>query len=51
MAGMCEIEAGDGERITFKAGDVVLLDDLTRKGHQTKVLEDEAVRIAAIHIS
>ena len=51
MAGMCEIEAGDGERITFKAGDVILLDDLTGKGHQTRVLEDEAVRIAAIHFS
>lgn len=49
MTGMCEFEAGDGERETRKAGDVVMLDDLTGKGHQTKVLGDEPVRIAAIH--
>jgi hypothetical protein len=51
MTGMCEFEAGDGDRVTCKAGDVVLLDDTTGKGHQTKVLGDEAVRIAAIHFS
>ena len=51
MTGMCEFEAGDGKRIICKAGDVVLLDDLTGIGHQTKVLGDEAVRIAAIHFS
>lgn len=51
ITGMCEFEAGDGERTTCKAGDVVLLDDLTGKGHQTRVLGDESVRIAAIHFS
>jgi hypothetical protein len=51
MTGMCEFEAGDGEKVTRKAGDVVMLDDLTGKGHQTKVLGDESVRIAAIHFS
>ncbi len=51
ITGMCEFEAGDGERTTCKAGDVILLDDLTGKGHQTKVLEDESVRIAAIHFT
>ena len=51
MTGMCEFEAGDGERAIRKAGDVVLLDDLTGKGHQTKVLGDESVRMAAIHFS
>ena len=51
MTGMCEFEAGDAERITCKAGDVVMLDDLTGKGHQTKVLGDESVRIVAIHFS
>ena len=51
MTGMCEFEAGDGERVTCKAGDVVMLDDLIGKGHQTKVLGNEAVRIAAIHFS
>ncbi|MFT5665715.1 MAG: hypothetical protein ACI9JR_003124 [Gammaproteobacteria bacterium] len=51
MSGMCEFEAGDGEKVTRKAGDVVMLDDLMGKGHQTKVLGDESVRMAAIHFS
>ena len=51
MSGMCEFEAGEGEKVTRKAGDVVMLDDLIGKGHQTKVLGDESVRIAAIHFS
>ena len=51
MSGECEFEAGDGERSTRKAGDVVLLDDTIGKGHQTKVLGNVAVRIAAIHFS
>jgi hypothetical protein len=51
MSGECEFEAGDGERSIREAGDVVLLDDTIGKGHQTKVLGNVAVRIAAIHFS
>jgi hypothetical protein len=51
MSGECEFEAGDGERFIRKAGDIVLLDDTSGKGHQTKVLGNVAVRIAAIHFS
>lgn len=51
MTGQCEFEAGDGKKVTRKAGDVVMLDDLTGNGHQTKVLGDQSVRIAAIHFS
>ena len=51
MTGRCEFEAGDGEKVIRQAGDVVMLDDLVGKGHQTRVLGDEAVRIAAIHFS
>ena len=51
MTGKCEFEAGDGERAIRKAGDVVMLDDTSGKGHQTKVLGEEPVRIAAIHFS
>ena len=51
MTGMCEFETGDGEKLIRKAGDVVMLDDLTGKGHQTKVIGDEPVRMAAIHFS
>jgi hypothetical protein len=51
MSGKCEFEAGGGERMIRKAGDVVLLDDTHGKGHQTRVLGDVPVRIAAIHFS
>lgn len=51
MTGMCEFEAEDGDRVKCGAGDVVMLDDLMGKGHQTRVLGDEPVRIAAIHFS
>lgn len=49
MTGECEFEAGDGERLIRRAGDVVLLDDTSGQGHQTQVLGDVAVRIAAVH--
>jgi hypothetical protein len=51
MTGKCEFEAGDGSFTTRKAGDVVLLEDTTGKGHQTSVIGDAPVRIAAIHFS
>ena len=51
MTGACEFEAGDGERAISKAGDVVMLDDTSGQGHQTRVIGDEPVRIAAIHFS
>lgn len=50
MTGACEFEAGDGERAVCNAGDVVLLDDTTGPGHQTKVIGGRAVRIAAVHL-
>ncbi|MCB2100243.1 MAG: cupin [Rhodobacterales bacterium] len=50
MTGALEFEAGDGAFRQSVAGDVVLLDDLTGPGHQTRVLGDTAVRIAAIHL-
>ena len=51
MSGSCEFEAETGERTISKAGDVVMLDDTSGKGHQTRVIGDEPVRIAAIHFS
>mgnify|MGYP002713286924 CR=1 FL=1 len=50
MSGECEFETGDGDRRRIKAGEVVMLDDLVGKGHQTRVLGDIPVRIAAIHL-
>ncbi len=51
MSGECEFEAGDGEKIIRKAGDFVLLEDITGKGHQTQVMGNTPVRILAVHIS
>ena len=50
ISGVCEVEAGDGQRVTCRAGDVVMLDDLTGKGHRTEVVGDQPVRIAAVHL-
>jgi hypothetical protein len=51
MSGECEFEAGDGEKVIRKAGDFILLEDTTGKGHQTQVLGNTPVRILAVHIS
>ena len=50
MTGACEFEAGDGSRCRRSAGEVVMLDDTTGKGHRTAVIGDVPVRIAAIHL-
>jgi len=50
MSGELEFETGDGERLNRRVGDVVLLADTSGKGHQTRVLGNLNVRIAAIHI-
>jgi len=51
LSGECEFEVGDGEKLTCKTGDVILLEDTSGKGHQVKVLGNVDVRIAAIHFS
>ena len=40
LAGKWEIECSDGVRL-FKAGDVMLAEDLTGKGHVSRVVGDE----------
>jgi len=49
MSGECEFEVADGERCRRRAGDVVMLDDTTGKGHRTRVSGDTPARIAAVH--
>ena len=51
MSGTCEFETGDGEKRVSRAGDVIMLDDLRGKGHQTRVIGDTPVGIAAIQFS
>ena len=38
IAGELEVEAGDGERRRFGPGSVVLLEDVSGKGHFTRVV-------------
>ena len=42
MEGVLEIEVSDGECLRFTAGDVILFDDLSGKGHKTKTFENSA---------
>lgn len=50
MTGECEFETSDGNVCRGRAGDVVLLDDTTGKGHRTRVVGHAAMTIAAVHI-
>jgi quercetin dioxygenase-like cupin family protein len=50
MTGACLFETGDGKVFRGRAGDVVLLDDTTGKGHRTRVIGDSAMTIAAVHL-
>ena len=51
MTGQCEFETGDGERRRAQAGDAVLLEDTTGKGHRTRVIGNTPVRITAVHLA
>ena len=51
ISGTCEFETGDGKKCVQKAGDVVMLDDIVGKGHQTRVIGNESVRMTAIHFA
>ena len=44
IAGELEVEVGDGKVRRFTAGDVVLLEDTTGRGHVTRVVGDSDVR-------
>jgi hypothetical protein len=41
ISGSWEIEAGNGAKKVFKAGDVMLADDTTGEGHTSRVLGSE----------
>ena len=41
VEGQAEIGLGDGTKRVFNAGDVVLADDLTGRGHTTAVYGDK----------
>ena len=41
LSGQVEIETGDGSVRRFGAGDVMLAEDTTRRGHMTRVVGDQ----------
>jgi hypothetical protein len=43
LSGLMEVEVGDGERRTFKPGNVLLVTDAEGRGHITNVLGNEEV--------
>jgi quercetin dioxygenase-like cupin family protein len=47
LSGMAEIEVGDGTVVRIEPGDVVLAEDLTGRGHVTRVVGTEP-RVYAI---
>jgi hypothetical protein len=50
LAGIVQVEAGDGERRTFVPGSVLLLTDTQGPGHRTNVLGEQDVFIAWVPI-
>jgi hypothetical protein len=51
LSGGAELTAGDGEVRRFGAGDVFLLEDVTGRGHTTRVIGDEAFVAAVTQIA
>lgn len=50
LSGELEVEVSDGEVRRFRAGDVVLLEDTSGKGHVTKVLGSAVVEAVFVQL-
>ena len=50
LTGIMEVEAGDGQKITFAPGSVLLVTDVTGKGHRTNVISGQEVLVAWVPI-
>lgn len=44
LAGLVEIQVSDGETRTFEAGEIILVEDLTGKGHKSRSPDGKARR-------
>lgn len=51
LKGAIEIEVSNGEKRLFSAGDVVFVEDVTGKGHITRVLNDDDAMIAVCPVA
>ena len=50
LSGSTEIVVSDGESRIFRAGDILLVEDITGKGHTARVLGEEEVVIVAVPV-
>lgn len=50
LAGIMEVEAGDGQKLTFTPGSVLLVTDVNGKGHRTNVLGEQEVLVVWVPI-
>lgn len=50
LSGECELEVSDGEVRLIRPGALVLLEDSFGKGHATRVIGNEEVRIFFMHL-
>lgn len=48
MGGAIEIEVEDGERQRFEQGDIILLEDVSGRGHDTRVVSETAAVFAVV---
>ncbi|GGI78407.1 hypothetical protein GCM10007966_03840 [Legionella impletisoli] len=48
LSGVMQIETSSGETKNFRSGEIVLLEDLTGKGHKTRNLNEQPVSYLAL---
>jgi quercetin dioxygenase-like cupin family protein len=51
LSGTAEIEVGDGSVVRVGPGDIVLAEDLTGRGHVTRVIGDQPRLYAIVHLT
>jgi hypothetical protein len=51
LSGEFEVTASDGEKRAFRSGDVFLLEDITGKGHRSKVTSKEEFIAAIVQLA
>ena len=51
LSGTAEVQVGDGTVVRVEPGDVVLAEDLTRRGHVTRVVGDQPRVYAVVPLS
>jgi hypothetical protein len=51
LDGAIEIEVGSGEKRAFRGGDVLLMEDVTGRGHRTRTTDGQSRRSLFIRLS